>query len=439
MSFLVTLAAAFVTIVATSQPVDPAAHGEAVLALLTARDFARVESQFNEKVKAALPAGRLESAWTNVLAQAGPFQRAVGTRTQSAGEFQIATITCEFERARVDAQIVFDAAGKIAGLSFRPAAASASAYTVPPYASPSAYTEGELAVGAGEWSLPATLSVPVGDGPFPAVVLVAGSGPNDRDETLGPNKPFKDLATGLASRGIAVLRYDKRTKVYASRVAAASPFTVKEEVVDDALEAVKTLRAQPKIDPARVFVIGHSLGGMLVPRIGAADPRLAGLVVMAGPARPIEQAILEQTRSIALADGTISADEQARIDEAAKLVDTIAALTPEDGKSAKNIFGAPAAYWLDLRGYDAPSAAKAVKAPMLILQGERDYQVTMPELARWKAALGSRRDVTFHTYPALNHLFIAGTGRSVPADYEVPGHVAEEVVRDLAEWIRAIR
>src|SRR5262249_57372826 len=121
-----------------------------------------------------------------------------------------------------------------------------------------------------------------GAGPFPGVGLAHGSGPNDRDETIAQNKPFKDLALGLASRGIAVLRYDKRTKVYPAKMAGLAGLTVKDEVVDDAIAAASMLRSQPRIDPARVFVLGHSLGGMLVPRIAAADAKLAGVIVMAG-------------------------------------------------------------------------------------------------------------------------------------------------------------
>jgi fermentation-respiration switch protein FrsA (DUF1100 family) len=128
--------------------------------------------------------------------------------------------------------------------------------------------------------------------------------------------------------------------------------------------------------------------------------------------------------------------EQAQIDDAEKLVATIKALTPEDAKSGRLISGAPASYWLDLRGYDAPTAAKSVKQPMLVLQGERDYQVTMDEFARWNVALAGKSNVTFHSYPALNHLFIGGTGKSLPAEYEIPGHVDEAVIRDIAEWIK---
>ena len=174
---------------------------------------------------------------------------------------------------------------------------------------------------------------------------------------------------------------------------------------------------------------------MLVPRIAAADPRLAGAIVMAGPARAMDQAILDQTKYLANADGVVTPQEQTQIDEAAKLQQAIASLTPEDAAAGRRVSGAPAAYWLDLRGYDAPTAAKAIKMPMLILQGERDYQVTMDEFARWRTALAGRPDVAFHSYPALNHLFLTGEGKSLPAEYERPSHVAEDIVRDIATWI----
>jgi hypothetical protein len=294
-------------------------------------------------------------------------------------------------------------------------------------------------VGSGEWALPGTLTLPVGDGPFPAIVLVHGSGANDRDETVGPNKPFRDLAWGLASRGIAVLRYEKRTKQYAAKFTGEgrAKLTVKEETVDDALAAVALLRQTKEIDPARIYVLGHSLGAYLLPKIGVADPQITGLIGLAGPVRPLEDLILEQYTYVLSLDG-VSAEERAQLDELAAQV----ARVRDPGLSATTPavdlpLGIPASYWLDLRGYNPAEVAKGLTQPMLILQGGRDYQVTVVDFEGWQSALASRSSdgTRLKLYPNLNHLFMAGEGKSTPAEYEIAGNVAEEVIVDIADWI----
>jgi uncharacterized protein len=425
---------------AQQPPPDVTSRAQAVFAAIAANDFPKIEEQFTAEMKAALPPGRLAAMWTTLLKQAGSHKScSKDPRVRSIADKQMVITACEFERATIDIQFAFDTTGRISGLVFRPVATAAAAYTIPSYANPSSFVERDLTIGSVASALPATLTLPAGTGPWPAVVLVHGSGPNDRDETIAANKPFRDLATGLASRGIAVLRYDKRTKVHAAKLPTVKDFTVRQEVIDDVLEAVKTLQSEPAIDSSRVFVLGHSLGGMLIPRIAADAPTVAGLIVMAGPARSLDEAIAAQTRYLAMADGTISPEEQQAIDQAAAIGESVRALKAEDAKSGQIISGAPASYWLDLRGYDPPSEARNVKQPLLILQGERDYQVTPQEFARWKTALASKPGVTFRSYPALNHLFIAGTGPGLPAEYQVPGHVAEEVIRDIATWILAAR
>ncbi|MGH7583941.1 MAG: alpha/beta hydrolase family protein, partial [Gemmatimonadales bacterium] len=132
--------------------------------------------------------------------------------------------------------------------------------------------------------LPGTLTLPAGSGPFPIVVLVHGSGANDRDETIGPNKPFRDLAWGLAERGIAVLRYDKRGYVRPAWFAGRN-FTVDDETVQDALSALTLARALPEADSTSSFLLGHSLGAIMAPRIAKADGKVAGLIIMAGATR----------------------------------------------------------------------------------------------------------------------------------------------------------
>src|SRR5262249_34016694 len=152
---------------------------------------------------------------------------------------------------------------------------AADAWTPAAYAKPDSFVEVPVQVGSAP-ALPGFLSLPKGAGPFPVVVLVHGSGPQDADETIGPNKPFKDLALGLARRGIAVLRYAKR-----SRVEPAGVVTVKEEVLDGAHAAIELARASKGIDPGRVVVLGHSEGGYLAPRIAKENPTVAGIILLA--------------------------------------------------------------------------------------------------------------------------------------------------------------
>jgi dienelactone hydrolase len=417
---------------------SPETRARAFIDLMARGQYSQAFETFTPQMKAAMPLERLSATWDSLTAQAGPFKRQIAASVVPRGVLSVVIVTCEFERATFDVQVTINPANLVGGLALRPAV-QAVAYAPPAYATPAAYQESEVTVGTGQWALPGTLTMPVGPRPVPGVVLVHGSGPGDRDATLGQIKQFTDLALGLASRGIAVLRYDKRTRVHASLIQDLASFTVKEESIDDAVAAVQVLRRTPGVDPDRIVVLGHSLGGMLVPRIAAAGPPVVGFVVMAGAARPIPQAVLEQSRYLAQADGAVSAEEQTQIIQIEQVMARVAALGPADASNAERIFGAPALYWLDLRGYDPPAAAAQVKHPMLVLQGERDYQVTMEEFARWKSALAGRTDVVFRSYAALNHLFVPGNGKSVPAEYNTPGHVSEEVVRDIAMWIAALR
>ncbi|MCW5552402.1 MAG: alpha/beta fold hydrolase [Verrucomicrobiae bacterium] len=412
-------------------------RAEAFVDDLHAGRFTNALAHFDETMTAALPADKLAATWQTVTRQAGAFQRRHGTRTEDLSPYRIVLVTCEFSQAWLDAKVVFNQAGQIAGLFFLPARKPDQ--QTPPYAKPERFREIEVTFGTPGWELPGTLSVPKGSGPFPAVVLVHGSGPNDRDETIGPNKVFRDLAWGLASRGIAVFRYDKRTKTHAQKfiaqAATLKPITVREETMADAGLALALLRERSEVDASRIFLLGHSLGGMLAPRIASDHPGFAGLIILAGSTRPLEKMMIEQMEYIAQADGTVSEQEQRQLDTTRQAVERISALTTRDATNTEAILGAPAAYWLDLRAYDAPATAAKLHVPMLILQGLRDYQVTEKDLAGWRAVLPGRKDVTFKTYPKLHHLFIAGEGPSTPAEYTIPGFVDEEVIRDVTEWI----
>lgn len=423
-----------------SASVEVTSAGKKFVELLAKEDFAGAVGQFDDKMRTALPEPKLQETWQTIQAQAGPFQKQLGVRATKLAGYDVVLVTCQFKQMALDAKVVFDAKGRVAGLFFVPSHPAASTSEPPPYARANAFQEKEFTVGHGEWRLPSTLTLPTtGGGPWPAVVLVHGSGPNDRDETVGANKPFRDLAWGLATKGVAVLRYEKRTKAYAEKLQAAGlgQFTVQEETIDDALSAVAQLRATDGLDPKRIFIVGHSLGGTVAPRIGHADPKLAGLIILAGATRPLEDLMVEQTRYLISLNGQPSAESRAKLDELLAEVAKVKKLTPADSSSTASLLHAPPAYWLDLREHDTLAIAKELKQPLLILQGGRDYQVTEVDFNGWKESLVAQSNVTFKLYPKLNHLFIAGEGRSTPDEYEEPGHVAEGVVTDIAEWIGA--
>jgi fermentation-respiration switch protein FrsA (DUF1100 family) len=419
-------------------PNDLISAASKFVGLLVKEDFAGGVAQYDSTMKSALPEPKLRQAWQTLQQQAGAFKKQLRTRVESLGGYQIVFVTCQFEQTDLDVKVVFDARKRIAGLFFVPSQAAPESSAPPPYAKADAFHEKDFTVGSGEWSLPGTLTMPAGvSHPVPAVVLVHGSGPNDRDETIMANKPFRDLAWGLATKGIAVLRYEKRTKEHADKFTSTnlSLLTVKEESIDDAVGAAAQLRKTEGIDPKRVFVLGHSLGGVIAPRIGQADPHLAGLIIMAGATRPIEDLMVEQTRYLLTLGGQPSEESQANLNELLADVAKVKKLTSADASSPALLMHAPPGYWLDLRAHDPAAAAKTLRQPLLILQGGRDYQVTEADFAGWKNALDSKTGVTFRLYPDLNHLFMTGQGKSKPDEYERPGHVAENVIDDIAEWI----
>ncbi len=387
-----------------------------------------------------ITAEKMREAWAAAVERYGAFKEIVSASAERADEQIVSLVTVKFEKGGFDVKVVFSKEGGITGFSYVQSR-KAVPYSPPSYADAASFTEKNLKFGADGWQLPATLAMPAGEGPFPALVLVHGSGPNDRDETIGPNKPFKDIAWGLASSGIAVLRYDKRTLVHGSKMAAAkghASFTINEETVDDAVLAAALLANADGVDKARIFVLGHSLGGMMIPRIAGRCPAAAGFVILAGLARPLGDTLVEQYTYIFSLDGSLSETEKNALcrmrEQAARAKDP--ALAP-DAPAESLPLGCPAAYWIDLRGYKPAEEAAAVEKPVLVLQGERDYQVTMEDLELWRKGFAARPAAEFKSYPALNHLFMAGKGKAVPVEYSLPGHVSKELISDLAKWIKA--
>lgn len=313
-----------------------------------------------------------------------------------------------FPRHSATLNVVFDPSGSLLGFTFTDGKAllteTESAHHI--------YVSDTI-------QLPARLTMPSASSVkdrVPVVILVHGSGPSNMDEAMGPNAPFRDLAEGLSRRGVAVLRYDKRTFVCPQFFENAKEgYTYDDETVDDALSAIRlvkdSLAKEKAIDPSRIYIVGHSMGGMLAPRIAQRSGEVAGLVLLAAPTDKLLPTIERQLAYLGRS-----------AEEIRKLTEIALADIPDS--------------YLDLDArYSDTATAQELNIPMLILQGERDYQVTMDDYRTWRQTVGNRQGVVMKSYPSLNHLFMTGKGGSMPEEYQTPGHVAEEVMDDIANFV----
>jgi uncharacterized protein len=321
-------------------------------------------------------------------------------------------------------------------LGFTPAAEADSTSATSPKRA--AAVEHEVRFPSAGLEFPAVFTLPSGaPDRVPVVVLVHGSGPQDRDETIGPNKPFRDLAHGLADRGIATLRYDKRTHAFKAFI-DPKKVTVGVEVVDDAVAAIQYVAKLPEVDPDRVILLGHSLGGMMAPFIAAKFPSLCGVVLLAATARPLDELMYEQIAFQLKLAGTPEADASAKL---AEMKTSFARVRSGAAPDDETVMFAPAAYWRDLFKYDVRAELGRLKPAVLVLQGGKDVQVRradydlIEKALEWKAAAKKE----FHWFPELNHLFMKVQGEPTAAEYGRAGRVDEAVIETVATWAKKTR
>lgn len=392
---------------------------------LEAGRIAEAEAMFTPQMAEAVPAESLSTLWNSLGTLKSRGLAAISTHEG----MQLVLVPLQFSNGRFVAQVVVDKQEKVGGLMLRPAAPEQAA----PAPANASYHEIDFVVPQARGALPGTLSLPKGEGPFPAVVLVHGSGPQDRDETVGPNRPFLDVARGLAAQGIAVLRYDKRSRARPQDL--NGDFSIDDETTDDAVAALTALGADRSIDGKQLFVLGHSQGAMLAPRIAQRSPEVRGVVLWAAPARSLLQIIPEQTRRLLSVDGQLGP----KAEEQLAMLDTqiAAALGDQEVEASKLPLGAPQSFWKSIEAIDARGDARSLRKPLLLLHGGRDFQVTAIDWRMWNESLEGQQEVQLREYSALNHLGIAGDGPASPQEYMQPGNVDPVMISDLARWLKA--
>ncbi len=311
----------------------------------------------------------------------------------------------------------------------------APAYVTPSYDNKGGYTERQVVFGEKGWEIPGTLTIPNGKGPFPVVVLVHGSGPNDQDESLGSLKAFKDLAVGLASQNIAVLRYEKRTYEHNLKIAFQPNLTVMEETVNDALYAADFVSKLPEIDAKQVFVLGHSQGALLLPRILTNDKHnvIKGGIIASANSNFLGDVMVDQYAYLM----KLGLATQQQYDSIKAQIDLIKSDEFTAQKQPQGYAMGDAAWWADLKTYNPVATAKTITKPLLVMQGKRDYQVTAAkEYKGWQDGLTGMTNVSFKLYDKLNHMYTEGEGElSTPMEYYSPANIPEYVIKDIAQWI----
>ena len=422
--------------------ISSAAFGQGILAYIntanaffdemSAGKFVEAQAYFDVSVKDKISAENLKSAWSQITANLGTLEGIDGAQNKAQGEYQIVIFDCKFSKGSQGFQFVFNKEQKLMGFFILPKKPNTT-YNLPAYADTTRYKEKLITVASGKYNLPAMLTIPKDSVKVPVVIFVHGSGPADMDESVGAQKPFKDIAAGLGSKGIATLRYVKRTVLYGNEFNKA--FTTKEEVTDDALAMIEFAKTIPEVDPQQIYVFGHSLGGMLAPRIATLSPDLKGIILAAAPAKKLQDISIEQNNYLySLGKDTTKAGKEG-LANALKELNFAKTITDKSLPADSLVLGLPAAYWADLNDMNQVDLAKKLKIRTFIIQGGNDFQVGTQDFNLWVAGLKGKKNVDSKLYPMLNHLFSFSSEKGNISQYQEPLHVDQPVIDDLVSWI----
>ena len=415
-------------------------RAETLFRLIREGDEEAALGMMDDTMRAAL-AGQIGTMWPQLAALGGDFEGTGEAQSLSQDGFDIVLLELRFSNLTLIQRTVFDGQEKVAGLFFAPGSLTPQAPEVT--GEEARVKEIALTVDAGEgYPLDGLLTLP--DGEVKAgIVLVQGSGPSDKDESIGANAPFRDLARGLAGQGIASLRYDKRSYAHGKKITEQEGYprmTVDEETVDDVVAALLLLRERPELAGKPVWMLGHSLGAMLASYIGLKAGAPDGYILLAGSPRKLWEVSREQ--NLAIAQEYEAAGDAA----SAKAVRDIVAAQQEKANAMDSLadedtlFGLPVPYQRHLQGIDAAALHLLDQKPVLVLQGERDKQVSMDDFILWQEKLKDHPAAEFISYPALNHLFGDYQGEpvtlmNIAAEYAARTPVAEQVILDIAGFV----
>jgi len=413
-------------------------------------DFSIAVGMFSDVMTRGFGEDGLREAWNDIITLAGDFVGIYAIENGAADGYYISGVIMRHEKYGFAWNIVFSEEGLIYGLRSG-GTIPLSGLTIqdddpPMITEHDGFIDYPIVIGEGtDYPLNGILSIPANvTGKVPAVVLVHGSGPSDMSGVPAAmpgfaSEPYRDIAEHLAANGIAVIRYDKRTFTHGLRL--PQDFTVWEETIEDAILAAQMLKADLRIDENKVFIIGHSLGGMLAPRIHAEGGNFAGLILLAGSPRSLLEISRDQNIDYVNEhmDGEEKEEALATLTEEMWYTNVIApimSVSADEAKTSPTAFGVSIYYLQDMLNNPAENFIRDITKPFLILQGSADFQITVErDFELYRLMLADRANVTFIVYEGLNHLFITSTTGTIE-EYELPGNVENIVLEDIVNWIK---
>jgi esterase/lipase len=385
---------------------------------------------FTPDLRNKINGAQLNKLFDGIALQIGQLESFDSTAVKKKGKsfFYIG----RFTNTTLAININTDDSAKIVGFFFRPIS---ELYEPPSYADHNKYLVSESILISGKYKLPLVVTLPTRQqgSKFPVVIFLGGSGPSDYDETVGAQKPFKDISIGLALNGIASIRFHKRTFVYKD---FPNGITINEEYLLDIKSAVEYVKKMATVDTNNIYIIAHSLGGMLTPLILGKNPEVKGAVLLEANARPLQELIYEQAAYLNKTDTLKVSTKQLKA--LAWEINKITTITEAD--STNTYFHAKGKYWLSLKKYDPIQTAQRLKnQSLLIIQGGNDYQVTGKDYKIWTRGLKNNKKAAFYFDPNINHSLVESRGTMSPDEYLEPSNVSISLILKMVTWIKSTR
>lgn len=403
------------------------------LQLFSSQKFDSLSGMMAPQIKKYMNEDRLDMTWNDMIDKYDSLVKINETSITFKDSITITETKIEFVKKSFNYKVTFNSKQQIIGMYFLNTQVQ---HTPPDYINALNFVEYKIAVPTKGIKAEGVLSMPRRVKQAPLVIIVGGSGPTDKDGTVGPNKPYLDIAWGLAQQGIAAYRYDKRIVNRANiQSDKLNEMTIDDEYVDDIKNIIKYFKQDKRIDAKQIFILGHSQGGYIIPYLAKNIKSIKGFIGMAAGYSSLLEVIPNQVDYLMGLNPNDNSSKAAYLKMKNQIVYTRNHLYDKNINMDSVFQGVGIKYLQHMEANSPAKLARYIKhKPLLLIQGERDYQVPTTELEQWKRITDSTSTKVI-LYPKLNHLMMEGEGLSTPAEYAKPNNVPYDVADAIKKWI----